>query len=401
MKILVFSSLYPNAKQPSHGIFVENRLRQLLSYESEVEAKVVAPVPWFPSRSKIFGAYAQYAGVENFETRHGIDVSHPKYPVLPKIGMHLAPELMYRSVKRSVAKIRTEGFDFDLIDAHYFYPDGVVAMRIADDFSCPFVVTGRGTDLNLIPQYSGPRTKILEVSRKASHMMTVAGALKSYLVDMGVSESRVSVLRNGVDLAFFQPLSDRTGLREKLGFSDRPMLLSVGHLIERKGHHLIIEAMQNLPEFDLTVVGDGPEQSMLHELVGKHELQSRVRFAGRLDQKKLRENYQAADALILASSREGWANVLLEAMACGTPVVATPVDGTPEVVASPDGGRLTGARSSESIVSAIRQLFEKLPSRDATRRYAEGFSWDDTSRGQLEIFRAAIKEAASRSDLAS
>jgi len=328
--------------------------------------------------------------VPGYEVRHGIEVWHPKYPVIPKVGMQVTPWLMYRSVRGTLKRLRSQGFDFDLIDAHYFYPDGVAAMWLARDFDRPFVVTGRGTDLNLIPQYAGPRNRILRVTESAAHMMTVAAALKQYLLNMGVPGDRVTVLRNGVDLAFFRPADDRRLLRESLGFSARPTLLSVGHLIERKGHHHVIEAMCDLPDMDLVIAGDGEERSSLHELVSRWSLQDRVRFAGRLPQEHLREYYQAADALVLASSREGWANVLLESMACGTPVVATPVDGTPEVVASAHAGRLTADRSANAIVSAVTSLFADLPGHDETRSYAEGFSWEDTSRGQLEIFQRAI-----------
>lgn len=390
MRILTFSSLYPNVRQASHGIFVENRLRKLLAYAPEIEARVIAPVPWFPSSNPRFGSYAQYAGVPAREQRHGIEVLHPKYAVIPKVGMQLTPYLMYRAVRGAFAQVRAEGFDFDLIDAHYFYPDGVAAMWLAKAFERPFVVTGRGTDLNLVPQYPGPRRRILEVAQSAAHMMTVAGALKDYLRDLGVADERVTVLRNGVDLEFFQPAADRQALRAELGFGSAPTLLSVGHLIERKGHHLAIEAMAALPDMSLVIAGDGPEEGMLKAQVERLGLGQRVRFAGRLVQEQLRQHYQAADALILASSREGWANVLLESMACATPVVATPVDGTPEVVAAPAAGQLTADRSANAVADAVKSLFADLPPRESTREYAEGFSWDDTSQGQLDIFRNAI-----------
>jgi glycosyltransferase involved in cell wall biosynthesis len=224
-------------------------------------------------------------------------------------------------------------------------------------------------------------------------MITVAGALKTYLRDMGVADERVTVLRNGVDLAFFHPADDRDALRDRLGFAGRSVLLSVGHLIERKGHHLVIEAMRELPDRMLVIAGDGPEEAALRADVERWGLGDRVVFAGRLAQEALREHYQAADALVLASSREGWANVLLESMACGTPVVATPVDGTPEVVADDAGGQLTADRSAPAIVAAVRRLFADLPARTATRRYAEKFSWDDTSQGQRDIFRRALGQA--------
>ncbi len=391
MKVLLFSTLFPNAQQASHGIFVENRLRHLRAHAPGLDVRVVAPVPWFPSRNPRFGRYAQYAGVAAGETRHDVEVLHPKYPVVPKIGMQLAPWSMYRWVRGTVRRLLEQGFDFDLIDAHYFYPDGVTAMRLAEEFGRPFVVTGRGTDLHSIAkEFPGPRRRIIDVTRSAAHMITVSDSLKNCLLDLGAANDHVTVLRNGVDLAFFQPAVDRTSLRRELGLNDRRVLLSVGNLIELKGHHLVIEAMRQLPEFDLVVIGGGPEESFLRQLADKWSLRDRVRLVGRLSQEALRRYYQAADVLVLASKREGWANVLLESMACGTPVVATPVGGSPEVVTSADGGQLTADRSAKAIVDAVGRLFDASPSRDSTRHYAERFSWDDTSRGQLEIFERVV-----------
>lgn len=387
MRILTFSSLFPNEAQPSHGVFVEHRLRQLLRYAPDIQATVVAPVPWFPFSHPRFGAYAAYAKVPREGERHGIKVLYPRYPVIPKVGMQLTPSLMYYAVRKTVAELHARE-PFDLIDAHYFYPDGVAAMRLAKDLGVPFTVTGRGTDLNLIPQhYPRPRQKIQQVIAAASQMITVAGALKAYLQEMGAPDRKVTVLRNGVDLKLFQPVADRAALRARLGI-DGTTLLSVGHMIERKGHHLIIDAMVDLPDCQLLLVGDGELDQSLREQVARLQLQDRVHFIGRIDQTGLREYYAAADALVLASSREGWANVLLESMACGTPVVATPVDGTPEVVADPAGGVLMRDRSAAAIADGVKALLANQPTREQTRAYAEQFSWDETSQGQVDIFRA-------------
>lgn len=390
MRILTFSSLFPNAIRPSHGIFVEHRLRQLRRYAPQLSSRVVAPVPWFPFTHPVFGEYAAQARVSAHETRHGLAISHPRYPVIPKLGMNLTPWLMYRSVRATLRRLLAEGFDFDLIDAHYFYPDGVAAMYLSREFARPFTVTGRGTDLNLIPQhYPRPRRMIQQVIAEAAHMMTVAGALKDYLLELGAQADQVSVLRNGVDLQLFTPPSQRDVLRERLGIEGLT-LISAGHLIERKGHHLVIEAMLDLPDWRLLIVGDGPEERALHEQVMQLQLGQRVRFIGRVDQQALAEYYGASDALVLASSREGWANVLLESMACGTPVVATPVDGTPEVVGSAAAGMLTADRTAAAIVAGVRELQRAMPLRQETRAYAEGFDWDATSQGQLDIFERAI-----------
>jgi len=120
-------------------------------------------------------------------------------------------------------------------------------------------------------------------------------------------------------------------------------------------------------------------------------VKDRVRFLGSLDRSALCELYNAADALVLASSREGWANVLLESMACGTPVVGTAVWGTPEVIARPEAGVLVQNRDAKNIAAAVAQLRQALPDRAATRRYAEQFDWQSTTDGQVALFQSAIK----------
>jgi len=382
MKILTFSTLYPNAARPSHGIFVETRLRHLLE-SGTVESKVVAPVPWFPSRNPRFGEYAVHAGAPREEQRHGIQVLHPRYLVLPKIGTSLAPFLLAQSVKPVLERVLTQ-YRFDLIDAHYLYPDGVAAILLGRRFGKPVVITARGTDVNLIPRYRLPRAMIRWAARHAAGMITVARALKDELVGLGVPAERIDVLRNGVDLQLFRPV-EREEKRRLLGFG-RTTLLSVGNLVPLKGHDLAIRALRLLPEMDLVIIGNGPERAALGALASNCGVADRVRFAGVLAQEKLRHHYGAADALVLASSREGWANVLLESMACGTPVVASNVGGTPEVVAGPESGMLMAERTPEALADAVRRLFAHYPDRGATRRYAEQFSWDATTAGQLELF---------------
>src|SRR5262249_27218197 len=150
-----------------------------------------------------------------------------------------------------------------------------------------------------------------------------------------------------------------------------------------------------LPEVTLLVVGEGVLRNSLTRLVDRLGLASRVRFLGSVPQARLRTVYCAADALVLASSREGWPNVLLEAMACGTPVVATNVGGIAEIVTEPAVGRLVHQRSGAAFAEALRSVLESALSREGVRTYAEQFSWDATTRGQLEILSAAAQSTSS------
>ena len=279
-----------------------------------------------------------------------------------------------------------DGLEFDRIDAHYFYPDGAAAVRMAQDFGKPVTVTARCTDLNLIPQYPAPRQKIVWAANQASGIITVCQALRDELIKLNVAADKVRVLRNGVDLQMFQPI-DRDKARAALELTGST-LLSVGHLIERKGHNLVVSSLCHLPDTSLVISGDGPEREALEALAVSDGVSDRVNFLGRVDHAALRDIYGAVDALVVAPSREGWANVLLEAMACGTPVVANNVWGTLELVATPEVEVLMADRTPRDLADTIEALFAALPDRADTRRYAERFSWDDTTRGQEELFRS-------------
>ncbi len=387
IRLLTFSTLFPNRERPNHGIFVENRLRHLLA-SGQAASTVVAPVPYFPLASPRFGEWSANARAPRREERHGLTVWHPRYPVIPKFGMSAAPFLLYRAALPFLRRLLAGGLAVDAIDAHYVYPDGVAAVWLGRRLGLPVVVTARGTDVNLIPRYAIPRRLIGEAIGGAAAMIAVSAALKEALVGLGAPAEKVTVLRNGVDTTLFRPPADRGALRASLGLT-RPTVISVGHLVERKGHHLVIEAMARLPGCELVVVGEGAERTRLEGLVVAMGLGGRVRLLGARSHGELPGLYGAADVLVLASSREGWANVLLEAMACGTPVVATDIWGNPEVVRSREAGVLT-ERSAEAIAAAVDALLAAAPERAATRAYAERFGWDETTAGQVELFRRVI-----------
>jgi len=365
IRLLTFSTLFPNNARPNHGVFVENRLRHLVA-SGEASSEVVAPVPWFPSAHPWFGDWAVNARVVPREARHGLTVRHPRFPVIPRFGMSLAPMLLYCAMVPVIGRLIAEAGGFDAIDAHYLYPDGVAAVWLGQRFGLPVVMTARGTDVSLIPRFAGPRKMIQDAIAGAAAVITVSAALRDALVEIGAPPAKITVLRNGVDTDLFCPSADRNAARAALGVT-RPTLISVGLLIERKGHHRTIEAMTKLPEFELIIVGEGPERDRLNGLINHLELGDRVRLLGSRPHSSLPSLYGAADASVLASSREGWANVLLESMACGTPVVASPIWGNPEVVRASAAGVIARENSADGIAEGVRRLFAALPSRDATR----------------------------------
>ena len=389
MKVLLFSSLFPSSVRPVHGIFVETRLRELLKTEG-VQAKVVAPVPWFPSKATRFGEYARFAATPRFEQRNGLDVYHPRYALPPKVGMNFAPYAMALGALPTLRHLQKQGFDFDLIDAHYYYPDGVAAGLLAKWLGKPFFVTARGSDVNLIAEFAQPKKRILATAHAAAGSIAVSQALVDRLVSLGAPADRVHTLRNGVDTTRFAP-QPRDVARRRLGLrEDGHYMLMVGNLVELKGHGIAIESLASLLGVDLLCVGSGPEQEALQALAQRLGLAQRVSFVGQVGQDDLKWWYSAADALVLCSSREGWPNVMLEAMACGTPVIATRVGGVPEVVRTEAAGRLMQRRDASALADAWNDLMSAMPTRAATRQYAEGFSWDTTSRGQRQLFERTV-----------
>jgi teichuronic acid biosynthesis glycosyltransferase TuaC len=385
VNILTFTSLYPNAVNPQHGIFVETRLRQLVAH-GDVTASVIAPIPWFPLSVGPFRRYAEFAAAPVRETRHEIDIHHPRFLTIPKIGMSLTPASMARASRRLFRDIVETG-KVDLIDAHYFYPDGVAAAMLAAEIGIPCVITGRGTDLNVFPEFPAARRKILQAVDRAAACITVSEALRDRLVEIGAPADKVTTLRNGVDLDLFAPAPDNgDDLRQRLEIMGH-MIVAVGNLAPEKGQRLIVEALRALPEVTLVLVGAGPDAAHLAAAAQDFGVADRVQFAGRVPQADLAAYFSAADVSVLASAREGWPNVLLESMACGTPVVATDVGGVREIVTSSAAGTVVADRTPQALAEAISKTLAALPDRAQTRAHAEKFGWDDTTNGQIELFQ--------------
>jgi teichuronic acid biosynthesis glycosyltransferase TuaC len=388
VRVLTFTTLYPNLLQPQHGIFVETRLRKLVA-SGVVSARVVAPCPWFPFASARFGRYAVFARLPSEETRCGLHVEHPRYPVLPRIGMSAVPLTLCAAVLPLLRRQIRDGRDFDLVDAHYFYPDGVAAVLLGRALHRPVIVTARGSDLNVIAQHAVPRSWIRWAAQHADGLVAVSGGLKRRLVELGIGADRVRLLRNGVDLALFHP-RDREAARGALGLT-RQSVLAVGNLVALKRHWLMVEALTRLPQVELVIVGEGPERTNIEKLARERKVADRVRLLGRVPQDRLPEIYSAADLLLLVSTHEGWPNVLLESMACGTPVVVSPMDGIADIVGATEAGRILTDDTPSGLASAICELLAAPPSRPATRLYAEHFDWQSTTDGQIALFQEILE----------
>lgn len=391
MKVLVFTSLYPNNVVNHHGVFIKERMTHFARLDG-CQVKVVAPVPYFPP---IKGNWRwQYSQVASRETRDGLEVYHPRYIMPPKIGMTLYGWLMFLSVLPTVRRIRRH-FDFDLIDAHYVYPDGLAAILLGRLWGKPVVISARGSDVNQYADLPLIPTLLRYALLRAPRSIAVCRALKDAMVDLGVPGDRIAVIPNGVDLKKFRPYP-MAAARQELGLpSDQTILLSVGSLIPRKGIDLLIKALAILRDehgrgnVTLAVVGNGPLESELKRLAGSLGLGGAVRFCGSVAHEKLHVWYSAADLFCLTSAREGWPNVLLESMACGTPVVATGVWGVPEVVRSDEVGLLTEL-DERAIARTVAAALGRPWDRERVRQYAEEHSWDHVARSVQDVFETVL-----------
>jgi glycosyltransferase involved in cell wall biosynthesis len=384
VRMLTLTTLFPNSQQPRHGIFIANRLRRMCA-TGRVEATVIAAVPTFP------GYYREFAEVPAREPIEGFDVHHPRYVNWPKIGMRRQPDALASALLRSLRSPALAGRRFDVIDAHYFYPDGVAAALVARALHLPFIVSARGSDINRIGEFAFARQRMRRAALQSASVIAVSQALKERLAALGIADSNVTVLRNGVDTATFAAV-ERAAARERLGLDPScTLVLAVANLVPEKGLDVLLRAAGRHPSWRVLVIGEGSERDALRKLA-RREAPGRVEFRDSMPQADLRYAYAAANALALPSLREGWPNVLLEAMACGTPVAAAAVGGVPEIVQPHAPGVVVEGRDSGAWGDALAGLVARSWPQAAVREYAMGFGWDEIVDRQCGLLEAVARQ---------
>ena len=390
LQVLLFSTVFPNAAQPHHGVFVRERMRGL---PADVEVRVVAPTPWFPFVAGLRPGFRPE--VARTESQDGVQVLHPRFLSFPGFLKCLDGLLMFLSTLPTLIRLR-RAFPFRVIDAHFAYPEGLAAALAGLVLRVPVTITVRGT-LPLLLRFRLRRPQLRLALRRASRVIAVSGALKAEVVALGIPAEKVRVIENGIDPVLFQPV-DRTEARRALGLPKYgPLLVSVGTLSERKGFHLVVEAVARLgvrwPTLRFAIVGgDGAEGAMetgLRQLAARLKIADRVVFAGPRKPEELAAWYGAADLFVLATAHEGCPNVVLEALACGTPVVATPVGSIPELLDSPEIGGL-GERTADSIAEGIDAALSRGWDRDRVRVRIASRTWQTVGEEQAEELRAAL-----------
>jgi glycosyltransferase involved in cell wall biosynthesis len=398
MRVMSFTTVFPSAVQPRHGLFVLERLRHCAAL---AEIRVVAPHPFHlrpapPGREAI----------------GGLEVEHPTFWYMPRYGKSLDGLLLHASALGTARRLQRR-FDFDVIDAHFGYPDGFAAVLLGRSLGRPVVVTLRGTEPLVAAADARRRRALAWALRNADRLIAVSHPLaegaRALMAEYGPADTAppVEVIANGVDTMRFAP-GCRSQARQALGLpAEGRLLVSVGHLSPRKGFQRVLrvlpEVMRAAPDLRFAIVGgrgaepDNGEE--LRRLAAEAGLQGRVIFAGPRSPDEIATWLQAADLFVLASDHEGCPNVVWEALACGVPVVATRV-GEVERMVPGFAGHLVGhaddaAALRDALVAGITQPQDGA----AIRAWAERHTWDrvaDRVMGQWRAAAGATATARSR-----
>lgn len=386
--LLSISTLYPTPLRPRFGTFVQSSL-EALAKRGDWRVTVINPlgVPPIP-----FGRYKPLTTLEPFSEAGGVAIHRPRFTLIPKLGAARNPAAIVRAALPLARAIHART-PVDVVDAQFFYPDGPAAAIIARALGVPHAIVARGSDIIVWGEKGFARRQMVEAASDAGHLFAVSGDLKRRMAQMGMDDDRISVHYTGLDRDRFRPLAHtqlRSQLGARLGFDlphGVPVLACVGALIDRKGQYLAIEALPDLPEARLILAGEGEHEPFLRGLAAELGVETRVHFAGSVDHDLLPLILSAADAMVLPTISEGLANVWVEALACGTPVVTCDVGGASELVTSDLAGQLI-ERSTAGVIEGVRKVLAQPRDRQAVSALVESFSWEANAADLADHYAA-------------
>lgn len=373
MKILTFTTLFPNKELPNYAVFVKERI---VNISRLCDVRVVAPVPWH-----------KFSQIPKEETMDGLEIYHPRYFMTPKIFRSFYGFFMFLSVRGFVKKLKKE-FDFDLIDGHFVYPDGLAAVLLGRIMGIKVCLTARGTDINWYPRFSLIKRLIQYTLNKADCLVSVNNDLKEKMMALGASGDKIHVVPNGVDFKKFYPIS-RAVARKDIGMPlDRKLILSIGNLIEAKGFDVLIKAISQINRpVDLFIIGEGPYRKRLELLIKKFSLGERIKLLGALPQTELCKWYSACDLFCLTSHREGRPNVVIEALACGTPVVSMNKWGLSEIIKK-ETGTLLDSYDPDTAARAIEGALNLNWNRETITSSIRHLNWQETANASITLYNS-------------
>lgn len=389
MNVLAITNLYPNNIQPDRGVFNRQQFERLSRL---CELSVIAPVPW---AAKMFGRRDQKIfprDVVEQETINGIDVYHPRHFVTPKTGRRFYGRWMYKGIKNLVREIHQRK-PFDVIFAAWAYPDAYAAMLIGREFNKPYCVQVHGSDINIFTASPSRRKLITETLQQSCAVVAVSSALADKVKSLGVESGKVHLVFSGINKTLFFK-KDKSASKKTLGLSPSlKHIVFIGNLVAVKGVIFLIEAMRQLPEdVHLHILGDGELRDSLMNKANTLGLNKRITFEGRKPHGEISGWMNAADIFCLPSLNEGSPNVILESLACGTPVVASRVGGIPELLINEDLGLMAAPANADELAACLKKALEKLWNHQAIAEYALRFDWDDNAKHIHQLLSGACHE---------
>ena len=398
LKALIITATFPSKADPTFGVFVKERIKALSLLEG-IEVRVIAPVPWFPP-IKISENWYRWSQFPKKEIVEGIEVHRPRYFLPPKIGGYVHSQLMSRAIMRTAMKIKSD-FEFNFIDSHFVYPGGAAAVKVARKFSVPVTLTGRGEDMLRFPNLPIIGNQIRRALAGSSHCIGVSREIADAMIANGSSPKTTSVIGNGIDEKKFY-LQSMEACRARLGISpESKVILAVGERTRRKGFHLLVSAMPTIlghhPSAKLIVIGrpgrygrDNTDE--LNRMISDRGLKNQVSILPPCDHQDLRDWYGASNLFALPSESEGSPNVVLEAMACGTPCVASKVGSIPDDIIAPFLGRLVCNRSSEDFATRISDCLAEDWNREKIANHMLNRTWKSVA----EVFKNTLFDTYSK-----
>ncbi|MGN7830770.1 glycosyltransferase [Pseudoxanthomonas sp. 22568] len=382
MRLLIVTSQFPIAGEPNRGRPIYQTVRELSRL---AQVRVLSPVATYPRwaqpRSYLYRASDEHHSVP------GCDVEYVRYPALPAVSRPFNGRLCARAI---AAPLRA--FAPDLVLSYWLYPDAYGAMLAARQAEVPLVVGARGSDLRVRDAISRRLTRpVLHAARRLLVVSEDLGRVAER--DYGAHPDRIRAIPNGCDASIFHP-ADRAEARRALDLpADAEVVTYVGRLVPEKGLRELLAAAGALrasrPRLQLVLVGEGPMHAELAALAAAGELP--VRFAGTRPPGEVARWMCASDLVTLPSYSEGHPNVLVEALACGRPVVATPVGGIPEVVDAASGV-LVPARDPAALAEGLREALERDWDEAAlARRFSR--DWRQVAQDTLLACEEVLAEA--------
>ncbi|NOR68345.1 MAG: glycosyltransferase [Methylomarinum sp.] len=393
-KLIVFSSLFPSNKRPNAGLFIRERMFRV---GKQLPIIVISPVPWFPFQG-VIRYWKPYFRPQPamYEEQQGIKVYFPRFLSIPGFLKNWDGFFMAVGSWSLLRKLKKQQ-NFNLIDAHFAYPDGYAATLLGKWFKVPVTITLRGTEVPL-SKFPSRRCRMMIALKNATKVFSVSNSLKDHVVALGANKDKIEVVGNGIDISKFYPI-DKSIARDKLDIPQSvKVMVSVGALVDRKGFHRVIEVMPALvdkfPNLILLIIGgDSPEggiRETLESQVQRLNLQKYVRFLGTIAAEELKTPLSAADVFVLATANEGWANVFLEAMACGLPVITTDVGGNQEVVKGDHLGAIVPFGKPNALEMALIKALERQWKNEAILSYAQENTWDKRVSVLVKNFKQLV-----------